>query len=291
MRKVIAFAAVLGLAAAGIAQEPPATRPAPRPAAPGGQIQPIRPLPATAGQAASADQQLAACIFLACRNEVEVAKLAQSKLQSEEVRAFAEKMIREHTPDCEAYQKLAGSLASLHHEAEPAPAGAAPPAGATPRPAAPPRPAGEPPAAGAAPAPPPSATPRVDVEVAPRAGGAPPSVDVTIAGRAPGAAGSPDWITIHRQLADACLASTKQELGRHQGPEFDRCFMGQQMGAHMMVLDELKVLKNHASPQLAAQFDKSIQVVQAHLQEARQITERMKDTPSERVSRKPEGNK
>src|SRR5262245_14380853 len=119
MRKVLAgLAAALVLAAVDQAQE----RPAPRPAAPGGQLQPLRQLPAPAGQAASADQQLAACIFMACRNEIEVAKFAQSKAHSEEVRAFAEKMIREHTPDCEAYQKLAGNLAPMHHEgaAEPA---------------------------------------------------------------------------------------------------------------------------------------------------------------------------
>lgn len=281
MRKVFAGMAIaLLLAAAVQAQERPATRPA----APRTELQPIRPQQGGAGQMASADQQLAACIFMACRNEIEVAKFAQSKSQSEEVRAFAEKMIREHTPDCEAYQKLAGNLAPLHHEgaAEPAP-GAAP--AAAPRPAA-----TEPPAAGAAAAPP-AAAPRVGVEVAPRAPGAPPSIDVNVSGRKDVPGGGPDWVTIHRQLADACLASTKQELGRHQAEEFDHCFMGQQFGAHAMVLDELKVLKNHASPQLAAQIDKSLPVVQAHLQEARQIMERMKGTPSERVSRKPEGNK
>ena len=238
--------------------------------------QPLRPLQGVGGAAAAAptmaptDQQIAALIYGVCHNEVEISKFAQEKLQSPQAREFAEKMVREHTPDCETYARLAGNLVTAKHDparapAEPPPEGARP---ATPRPAIP---------------------PRVDVEVAPRPGaapGAPPGVDVTVGGRRPEAF---DWVAIHRELGEQCLASTKQELTRKQGPEFDHCFMGQQFGAHMQVADMLKVLKRHASPQLAEQIDKSSQVVQAHLQEARQFMEKS-GTPSERVSRKPEGN-
>lgn len=252
------------------AQQPPV----PRPAVPAGQPQPLQPLQqqpgAAAGQALSAaDQQLAACIYMACRNEIEIAKFSQSKIQSEEVRAFAEKMIREHTADCETYQRLAGSFAPAH-EGDLDPAAGAP--GAAPRPAA--------------------APPAVGVEVSPRTGAVPPAgVAVNVGGRNAFAAGHIDWPALHREMADQCLASSKQELGRHQGAEFDHCFMGQQFGAHMQVSVELKVLRNHASPQLAAQIDKSNQVVQAHLQEARQIMERLKDSPPARVTRKPDGDK
>src|SRR5262245_42210366 len=72
--------------------------------------QPLRPLQGVGAPppaAAMSDQQIAALIYGACHNEVEVAKFAQDKLQSPEARAFAEKMIREHTPDCEAYARLA----------------------------------------------------------------------------------------------------------------------------------------------------------------------------------------
>ena len=58
----------------------------------------------------------------------------------------------------------------------------------------------------------------------------------------------------------------------------------------MMMQDELKVLRNHVSPDLQQQIDKSLQVVQSHLQEARQIMEQLKDSPPERVSRRPENN-
>jgi predicted outer membrane protein len=282
-----------------VAQEALVAQETPQPRRPAGEVPALQPLQGTPPAAASAsDQQIAALIFGACHNEVELAKFAQSKLQSEQARAFAEKMVREHTPDCEAYAKWAGNLAAAYKDPV---RDAADPA-AAPRPAALPRPA-DPPAAGAAP------LPRAATEL-PRAAADPPAagatplprptadgaaaippagarVELNIANRA---AGQPDWVTIHRQFGEQCLSTAKQELGRKQGAEFDHCFFGQQFMGHLKMADELKVLRQHASPQLQAQIDKSAQVVQSHLQELRQIMETMKDPPA-RVSRKPEGNK
>jgi hypothetical protein len=100
--------------------------------------------------------------------------------------------------------------------------------------------------------------------------------------------GALDWNEIHEQVAQQCLESSKQELGRHQGSEFDQAYMGMQLAGHMKMQDELKVLRNHASGELRQQIDKSLQVVQEHLQHARQVMEQLKDSPSERVTRRPE---
>lgn len=67
--------------------------------------------------------------------------------------------------------------------------------------------------------------------------------------------------------------------------------MGMQLGGHLHMQDELKVLRNFASPELQQQIDKSLQVVQTHLQHARQVMETLKDRPAERVSRRPEDKK
>jgi predicted outer membrane protein len=190
----------------------------------------------------SADQQIAALIYGACHNEVEIAKFAQSKLQLAEARAFAEKMVSDHTPDCESYQRWAGKLG-----AETAL-----------------RPEGD-------------------------AAAAAPGAEGIATGQRPG--GNLDWTKIHEQFAQLCLASAKQELGRKQGAEFDKCFIGLQLGGHIKMQDELKVLRNHASPELKQQIDKTLQVVQGHLQESRQLMEQLKDSPSERVSRRPEDTK
>lgn len=53
-----------------------------------------------------------------------------------------------------------------------------------------------------------------------------------------------DWVSIHRQIADQSLASTKTEFQKKDGAEFDHCFMGEQIMAHAKTLDELKVLRN-----------------------------------------------
>jgi len=66
-------------------------------------------------QGQRSDQEIAALVHGACRNEIEIAKLAQEKAQSQEVKQFAEKMVKEHSPGCEEMQKLAGSLASSHN--------------------------------------------------------------------------------------------------------------------------------------------------------------------------------
>ena len=98
-------------------------------------------------------------------------------------------------------------------------------------------------------------------------------------------------MAIHNELAQQCLETVKKELSQKQGNELDQCYMTQQAMAHVEMKDALTVLKNHASPQLAQQIDKSLEGVEGHLKEAKQILEQMKDRPSERVSRRPEGNK
>src|SRR5204863_3668937 len=103
--------------------------------------------------------------------------------------------------------------------------------------------------------------------------------------------GQLDWISIKKEIGQQCLASIKQELSSKQGADFDKCFMGQQIGAHMKVVDELKVLRNYASQELAQKLDKELQMAQHHLQMAKQIEQKLTGSSSERVSRRPESSK
>src|SRR5439155_1642186 len=83
-----------------------------QPGQPGQQRQPGQPGQQRQGQASRRDQEIAACIYGEVSNEIEIAKLAQQKAQSEEVRVFAQQMVRDHTPGAQEMQKLAGNLAS-----------------------------------------------------------------------------------------------------------------------------------------------------------------------------------
>src|SRR5437868_777669 len=115
--------------AAGQKQGEPAGQGQTRPGQAGQQPQPggvIQPGPAgqtgqqrqqgqfTQGgqQAAGGDQQIAACVYGECHNEIEIAKFVESKLQTEEAREFAQRMVREHSPGCQEMQRLAGNLAA-----------------------------------------------------------------------------------------------------------------------------------------------------------------------------------
>lgn len=202
-----------------------------QPVGPAGQFA-QRPQTGQQGQAGNTDQEIAAVVHLACRNEIEIAKLGEQKAQSQEVKQFAEKMIRDHSPGCEEMQKLAGSLASSQHHQ----------------------------------------------------GGQ------TAAHQGQG--GRLDWPSIHQQIADQCLTTVKNELSKKPTQDFDECFMGQQIGEHIAVIDKLKVLRNYASSDLQQKLDKELQTAESHLQTALQIEHKLKGESSERLSRrKTEGNK
>lgn len=178
-----------------------------------------------AGRTATSDQELAAAIYGGCHNEVELAKFAQSRLESREGKEFAQQMIKDHQADCEAYAKLAGNLVASGQ-----------------------------PAAGQATA------------------------------GSPG--GHANWVNIHRELAQQCLQTTQKELSQKQGQEFDQCYLMQQAMAHHEMKDKLTVLRKHASPALAQQIDKSLEVVNSHLEHAKKLAKSFDDNSSERVSRR-----
>jgi len=94
-----------------------------------------------------------------------------------------------------------------------------------------------------------------------------------------------DWNTIHREISDQSLASTKADLQKKTGSEFDKCYMGQQVMAHMKTLDELKVFRNHATGELRSDIDHSIQMATHHLEEAKKITEKLKGSLGQRTER------
>lgn len=182
------------------------------------------------GQHGMADQQIAAVVSGCAENEIEISKMAQSKAQSQEVKQFAEQMVRDHSPGYQEMKQLAGPLAGGQAH------------------------------------------------------------NANAAGGAAGHAGGLDWVQIHHQVGQQSLASIKEELNSKQGKEFDHCYMGQQIGAHMKAMDELKVLRNHASPELRPKLDKELETATAHYKKAKQIEEGLEggsqDRSPDRTSRK-----
>lgn len=224
--------------------------------------------PAAGAQTTKADQEIAAVKLAKNRNEIELAKLAQQKATSPEVKQFAEKMVDEHTAAAEKLEKWAGALASTRGGAEDRAAPGGRPGAAAARPGA----------EGA----------DVDVRVAPGAPGARPGADVTIRGGAPGgAAGSLNWVSVHQEIADQCLASAKKEFSQKEGEEFDKCFIAMAIGGHQHAVDADHVFMKHASPQFRTEIEEGLQMATNHLNQAKDIMQKL-EGKSPRVTRRPE---
>ena len=81
-----ALICMVGIASAQVRVEP---RPGARPAA-----APPAAAPAATAQQGTPDQQIAACLWAANRNEVEISKLAEQKAKSDSVKEFAAQMTK-----------------------------------------------------------------------------------------------------------------------------------------------------------------------------------------------------
>jgi len=81
-------------------------------------------------------------------------------------------------------------------------------------------------------------------------------------------------LQIKREIADTCAASSRAELDSKHGVEFDKCYIGMQIGMHMHMADTLQVLTRHVSPELRSVLNQGLSITENHLTRAKRI---MKD--------------
>ena len=287
MRSVYGWSSVVLVCMFGVASGQVRTEPRPAATRPGAARPAAAPAAAAATtQQGTADQQVAACLWAANRNEVEIAKLAEQKAKSDAVKDFATQMIKDHTQNADKLAKVAGNLVNVARagtdarrdvrrpvldEAQERQEGR--------EKAREDRREGR-------------DESREEAKPADRREGREEAREDRRAGReearddrrtttttAAGAHQGFNWVTIHRELADECLQSAKKELGQKEGNEFDKCYIGMQVAAHMKMVDELTVLKNHVSGQFAQDLEQSLQTTEHHLSEAKKIMDEIKDKP------------
>ena len=261
MRRGIGWmAAFVMLPAVCFAQEP---RPVDRPTLPPGTRV------AAPGAVVTPDQQIAALLYSANRNEVEFSQFAETKLQSEEAKAFAAKMVKTHQPAVEKFGKWAGSLVSADENSqrdarktgdrsreEGAREASDQPRADQPRDDQPRKRSDDP------------ASERSD-EDSPRTTNR--QARTPAAGVTGYTGGSLDWTQVHKEIADQCLTSTKEAFEQKEAAEFDMCYIGQQIMAHMQAVDKLKVLQKYASDDFRSELEEAEQMAQRHLEEAKKI--------------------
>ncbi|HZZ29910.1 MAG TPA: DUF4142 domain-containing protein [Pirellulales bacterium] len=80
-----------------------------------------------------------------------------------------------------------------------------------------------------------------------------------------------NFVMLKQEIGQKLLDMVKKDLNEKEGSEFDKCYIGGQIGAHMQVLATLEVVRNQASPELAAVLDKGIETTKSHLEHAKKI--------------------
>jgi len=80
-----------------------------------------------------------------------------------------------------------------------------------------------------------------------------------------------DLVALKHQLGEQCRQSASRELQQKSGAEFDKCYIGMQLGMHMQMLDTLKVFSRYASPELDQLIEKGEETTQSHLDHAKKI--------------------
>jgi predicted outer membrane protein len=192
------------------------------------------------------DSQLASWLAICNEGEIEIGKFAAERAHSDEVKAFAQKMVDEHTNFLNKLQRM-GAMASTT-SGQPARPGARPEERVPARPG--------------------DAAPRKDATGTAQKQ---PADDTTIRRGYLDPEGRLDFIRIKQEIGRNCVETLKKEFGEKSGAEFDVCYMGHQILAHLEMADTLKVMKNHASPELRDLIASGEKTTKQHLDEAKEI--------------------
>jgi predicted outer membrane protein len=185
------------------------------------------------------------------REEIAVAEFAQGRVQNDQVREFIAMIQRDHQQAVEKLRSAVPEIAIWNLDLN-----------AT---------AGQPGAR--------TTQPTAAAAVGATAGTA------AVAGQ--GAAGrdfQSQMLALQRTAAEQCLAITQRELGEQSGEEFDMAFLGQQIAGHIGMLAKLKASQQFASGNLRNVIQESTQVVERHLQQAKQIKQALKQSGAGRQS-------
>jgi predicted outer membrane protein len=93
-------------------------------------------------------------------------------------------------------------------------------------------------------------------------------------------------IEINEEIGQRCLATAQRELEQKEGTDFDRCYVGMQVGAHLKMVDELSVFKNHASPNLQAIISQGLETSTQHLAHAKKLHQQIEKSSGAATARR-----
>jgi len=224
--------------------------------------------PGQAGQRTSwmnTDQSLASCLAIANQEEITIAKFAEEKTRNDDVKSFAKMLQKDHQAFLQKLQRYAPDASRegyLTDESQP---------GATGQRVTSVR------------------APGVQVNVQPAGGQAPAETGRPIqqtAGTVPaGQVGAPiDFVQLHREIANECIRSAKEEMNKKDAGKFDECYIGHQIVKHQEMKTKLTVFERHATGELKQAIAEGLQTTEQHLKKAEDIMKQLDSHSSKRDS-------
>lgn len=197
-----------------------------------------------AGQSHGEDPILACCLLIDGRTQIEICRWAQEKLKNEDAKAFAKAEVDEH-------EKMKADLQRLGFEYPVAPTFAQ---------------GGQPQPGGQAQFPARQGTPRM-----------------IATGRLLLPPGLAETVQIATEIADQCITSAKEGLGKKSGVKFDKAFVGAQLFCHHGELDKLQVFEKHATERMREVLHNCRPVVERQITTLEGLMAKLDDGKPERV--------
>ncbi len=203
-----------------------------------------RDVPRRSDGANEQDRMFATCLAIDNTAEIQVAEFAAQRLQDEQAKQFAQQMVRDHRALLEKLHKF-GAEAVTFRTPTGAPADVSVRAGRDGQPDV-----------------------KVQVENQP---GEERRTERREARTERREGDRVDFVAIKQEIAEQCVHTAQEELAAKPANEVDRCFMAAQVFGHQHMLDALKVLERHASPQLKETLTEASRTTQQHLEHAKTI--------------------
>jgi predicted outer membrane protein len=98
--------------------------------------------------------------------------------------------------------------------------------------------------------------------------------------------GRTDFVAIHREIGERCLEAIKTELESKDGKEFDQCYMNLQAMSHTKMVASLEVLQNHVSSDLREVLSEGHATAKQHLAKAKELAKNLDDDSSPRTAKR-----
>jgi predicted outer membrane protein len=227
-----------------------------------------------AGGSQAVDRFYANCLLAQNESEVQLSQIAQQKSENDQVKQFAQQMIQDHQKMIQQLQPLAemqrsatrgvsGSLGTSNRTSTTTGRSTATTDATNPSNAS-----SSEIARSSAPSGTTAAAPGIEANTDATTGTA-------ITGRMAGDSAVHQLAAIDRQINERCTQAAKEELQQKSGAEFDKCYVGNAISAHMHALAALEVLGQQTQGQLAQVAKQAQPTVQQHLDHAKQLMKQL----------------